>query len=164
MVKYLVNLYGIEDLRSMLQALSEGNTEDEALMAAYGIDAFTLENQWREFLEDDLAAAEDENRLAGAPVQTAGPSDDPDPQLAAGGCRRGCRNNPRRHIDWQPRTASRRRRNAGVHSNYRSDRDRTFRAHRLPGLPPLFVAAGVGGRDDRQPAAVCIGPARSRRR
>ena len=81
MVKYLVNLYGIEDLRSMLQALSEGNTEDEALMVAYGIDAFTLENQWREFLEDDLAAAEDENRLAGAPVQTAGPSDDPDPQL-----------------------------------------------------------------------------------
>ncbi|MDE2702762.1 MAG: peptidase MA family metallohydrolase [Chloroflexota bacterium] len=81
MVKYLVNLYGIEDLRSMLQALSEGNTEDEALMAAYGIDAFTLENQWREFLEDDLAAAEDENRLAGAPVQTASPSDDPDPQL-----------------------------------------------------------------------------------
>lgn len=81
MVKYLVNLYGIEDLRSMLAALSQGSTEDEALMAAYGIDAFTLESQWREFLEDDLAAAADQNHLAGAPVRPASPVGGADPQL-----------------------------------------------------------------------------------
>ena len=81
MVKYLVNLYGIEDLRSMLSALSQGSSEDEALMAAYGIDAFTLESQWRQFLDDDLAAAADQNRLAGAPVRPASPVGGSDPQL-----------------------------------------------------------------------------------
>ncbi len=80
MVKYLVDLYGIGDLRSMLQALSEGSTEDEALIAAYGIDAFTLESQWRQFLDGKFSAA-GENNLAGAPVRPAGPGQDPDPQL-----------------------------------------------------------------------------------
>ena len=80
MVKYLVDLYGVEDLRSMLQALSDGNTEDEALLAAYGIDANTLEFQWRAFLDDEFAAAGDGNRLAGAPVQPASPGDGSDPQ------------------------------------------------------------------------------------
>lgn len=82
MVKYLVDLYGIQDLRTMLEALSAGNTEDEALLAAYGIDAFSLESQWRQFLEADLASGSEENRLAGAPVAPTGPGDEPDPQLA----------------------------------------------------------------------------------
>lgn len=81
MVKYLVNRYGIEDLRSMLQALSEGSTEDEALMAAYGFDVLTLESRWRQYLDSDLAAAAEANRLAGAPVRPANPGAGPDPQL-----------------------------------------------------------------------------------
>jgi hypothetical protein len=81
MVKYLVNLYGIEDLRAMLAALSQGSTEDEALMAAYGIDAITLENQWRGFLDDDLAASAGQNGLVGAPVQPASPGGGTGPQL-----------------------------------------------------------------------------------
>lgn len=81
MVKYLVEKYGIDDLRSMLTALSRGGTEDEALRSAYGIDAFTLESQWRQFLDADLAPPEGTGRLAGAPVRPANSGGDADPQL-----------------------------------------------------------------------------------
>ncbi len=81
MVSYLVDQYGIDDLRLLLQALSDGNTEDEALMSALGINAVGLESDWRDFLDSTYAAAEEENLLAGAPVRLANPDAETDSQL-----------------------------------------------------------------------------------
>ena len=80
MVKFLVDQYGVDELRELLQALAEGSTEDEALQTAYGFDAFTLETRWREFLDDSLAPVDEEIDLAGAPVRPQGPDEEAGPQ------------------------------------------------------------------------------------
>ena len=70
MVSYLVDRYGIEELRRMLQELAAGNTEDEALLATYGFNAAGLESEWRQFLDASYNTAADQ-----IPVALAGPAD-----------------------------------------------------------------------------------------
>jgi len=49
-VKYFVDTYGEKSLGVLLHAYKEGNTTDEAFMAAIGMDAGTFEAQWAEYL------------------------------------------------------------------------------------------------------------------
>jgi hypothetical protein len=47
-VKFLIEYYGQDQMNSLLIALRDGSTVDEALMQVYGFDIDGLENAWRE--------------------------------------------------------------------------------------------------------------------
>jgi hypothetical protein len=47
-VKFLIETYGQDSMNSLLIALRDGNTIDEALLQVYGFDIDGLENAWRE--------------------------------------------------------------------------------------------------------------------
>jgi len=47
-VKFLIETYGQDSMNSLLIALRDGNTTDDALLQVYGFDIDGLENAWRE--------------------------------------------------------------------------------------------------------------------
>jgi hypothetical protein len=50
LVKFLIETYGRDRMNSLLTALRDGNTIDEALTQVYGFDVDGLENDWRDWV------------------------------------------------------------------------------------------------------------------
>ncbi len=160
MVKYLVNRYGIEDLRSMLQALSEGSTEDEALMAAYGFG--------RAHSGKSMAPVPGQRSGGGPPRRTGWPERRCARPIRARAPIRNCRwrnvsgedgITPADTLIGSPELPPA---DAGTRA-FIAITGLTvialFRPDRLPGLPALGRAAGERGRGRGRASAVCVGPA-----
>lgn len=73
-VTYMIETYGAEPIRALLDRLDEGDTIDEALTAAYGFDRTGLEHEWR----TSIGAPP----LAATPSRSALPTPVPRPSLA----------------------------------------------------------------------------------
>ncbi len=84
LMSFLIDTYGVESVTALLTAFASGQTEDESLVSAIGIDAAALEADWLANLEEsaaaNAAAPAPARQAAGTAAQPAAPPDGAEPQ------------------------------------------------------------------------------------